>query len=182
MLCIFLATVLPDWQDSICENWHSLISCYPISSWCPQGSVIGLLLYTYTSPISTIAQSQHVSQQQCADDTQLFSALSPADHTQSISVLQSRLNPLHISFCENGMTLNPSKLVAILFGTPQRLKSLSWLKFVNVAGAVIPLSDKIKIVWCHAQCQPHYGLSLSPRKRENMFSPAFVRVCLCVCL
>jgi len=43
------------------------------------------------------------------------------------------------------MALNPNKLVAILFGTPQRLKSLSWLKSVNVAGAVIPLSDKIKI-------------------------------------
>ena len=48
-------------------------------------------------------------------------------------------------FSKNGMALNPNKLVAILFGTPQRLKSLSWLKSVNVAGAVIPLSDKIKI-------------------------------------
>jgi len=36
-------------------------------------------------------------------------------------------------------------IFAILFGTPQRLKSLSWLKSVNVAGAVIPLSDKVKI-------------------------------------
>jgi len=44
------------------------------------------------------------------------------------------------------MALNPNKSVAILFGTPQRLKSLSWLKSVNVAGAVIPLSDKVKIL------------------------------------
>ena len=36
--------------------------------------------------------------------------------------------------------------IDILFGTPQRLKSLSWVKFVNVAGAVIPLSDKVKIL------------------------------------
>ena len=56
-----------------------------------------------------------------ADDTQLFLALSPANHIQSISVLQSCLNYLHIWFCENGMALNPNKSVAILFGTPQRL-------------------------------------------------------------
>jgi len=48
--------------------------------------------------------------------------------------------------CENGMALNPNKSVAILFGTPRRLKSMSGLKSVNVAGAVIPLSDKIKIL------------------------------------
>ena len=49
------------------------------------------------------------------------------------------------------MALDPNKSVAILFGTPQRFslvhhKSMSGLKSVNVAGAVIPLSDKIKIL------------------------------------
>jgi len=44
------------------------------------------------------------------------------------------------------MALNPNKSVAILFGTSQRLKSLSGLQSVNVAGAVIPLSDKVKIL------------------------------------
>jgi len=51
----------------------------------PQGLVLGPLLFSiYTSPVSVIAQSQHVSQHQYADDTQLFLALSPANHTQSI--------------------------------------------------------------------------------------------------
>ena len=113
----------------------------------PQGSVLGPLLFSiYTSPIFTIAQSQHVSQQQYADDTQLYLALSPANHSQSVSALQSCLNSLHIWFCENGMALNPNKSVAILFGTPQRLKSLSGLKSVNVAGTVIPLSNRVKIL------------------------------------
>jgi len=44
------------------------------------------------------------------------------------------------------MALNPNKSVAILFGTSQRLKSLSGLQSVNVAGAVIPLLDKVKIL------------------------------------
>ena len=61
-------------------------------------SPLGPLLFSiYTSPISTIAQSQHVSQQQYADDTQLYLALSPANHSQSICALQSCLNSLHIS-------------------------------------------------------------------------------------
>ena len=57
------------------------------------------------------------------------------------------------------MTPNPNKSVAILFGTAQRLKSLSWLKSVNVAGAAIPLSDKIKILSAtldaHLTMAPH---------------------------
>jgi len=53
----------------------------------PQSSVLGPLLFSvYTSPISTIARSHHVSQQQYADDTQLFLTLSPANYSQSINV------------------------------------------------------------------------------------------------
>jgi len=63
-----------------------------------------------------------------------------------ISTLQSCLDSLHIWFCENGMALNASKSVAIFFGRSQRLKSLSGLKSVNVAGTVIPVSDKVKIL------------------------------------
>jgi len=47
---------------------------------------------------------------------------------------------------ENGMALNASKSLVTLFGTSQRLKSLSGLKSVNVAGIVIPVSDKVKIL------------------------------------
>jgi len=44
------------------------------------------------------------------------------------------------------MALNPTKSVSILFGTPQKLKSLSRLNSVNVAGTDIQLSDKLKIL------------------------------------
>ena len=44
------------------------------------------------------------------------------------------------------MALNPTKSVAILFGTPKRLKSFSGLKSCNVAGTDIQLSDKVKIL------------------------------------
>ena len=61
----------------------------------PQGSVHGPLLFSvYTSPISTIAKSHHVSQQQYADDTQLYVALLPANYNQDITALESCLNSL----------------------------------------------------------------------------------------
>ena len=44
------------------------------------------------------------------------------------------------------MALNPTKSVSILFGTPQKLKSLSRLNSVNVDGTDIQLSDKLKIL------------------------------------
>ena len=44
------------------------------------------------------------------------------------------------------MALNPSKSVAIIFGTPQRLKSVSDLICITVANTAIPLSDKVKIL------------------------------------
>ena len=101
--------------------------------------------FRYT-PIFTIAESHQVHQQQYADDTQLYLALSPSGYTHDISTLQSCLDSLHIWFCENSMALNASKSVVILFGTSQRLKSLSGLKSVSVAETVIPVSDKIKIL------------------------------------
>ena len=56
-----------------------------------------------------------------------------------------RQNPI-LSLCENGMALNASKSVVILFGTSLRLKSLSGLKSVSVTGTVIPVSDEVKIL------------------------------------
>jgi len=113
----------------------------------PQGSVLGpLLLSIYTSPISTIAKSHQVSQQHYADDTQLYVALFPPNYNQDITALESCLNSLRTWFCENGMTLNPTKSVAILFGTSQKLKSFSSLNSCNVAGTDIQLSDKLKIL------------------------------------
>jgi len=91
-----------------------------------QGSVLGPLLFSaYTSLLSTIAKSHQVFQQQYADDTQLYVALSPINYSNELITLQSCLSSLHVWFCENGMALNPSKLDAIRFGTAQRLKTMS---------------------------------------------------------
>ena len=83
----------------------------PVDLTCgvPQGSGLGPLLFTiYTSPISHITSSYGVNQQQYADDTQLFIALSPGDHLNEIANLESCLQSLSIWFSLNGLALNSS--------------------------------------------------------------------------
>ena len=70
----------------------------PLYSRSSQGCVLGPLLFSiYTSSISTIAQSQLVSQQQYADDTQLPSLLDVIkDILLSVSLLQLPTMPEYL--------------------------------------------------------------------------------------
>jgi len=112
-----------------------------------KGSVLGPLLFSlYTSPISTIANSHQVSQQQYADDTQLYVALLAANYSQDISALELCLNFLNIWFCENGVTLNSTKSVAYSVWHTKEAQIFSGLKSCNVAVTDIQLSDKVKIL------------------------------------
>ena len=99
-------------------------------------------------------------------------ALSPVNYNHDISGLQSCLTSLQAWFCESSMALNPSKSVAILFGTPQRLKSesVSDLKCITVANAAIPLSDKVKILILVLRSIPILQWDLTLR---HYLSPAF---------
>jgi len=127
-------------------NSHSS-AVTPCTVGVPQGSVLGsLLLSVYTSPLSTIAQSHQVLQQQYADDTQLYVAPSPLNYSNEINTLQSCLSAIHVWFCENGMALNPTKSDAIFFGTSQRLKTMTSLSSVKLDDSVIQFSDTVKIL------------------------------------
>ena len=112
----------------------------------PQGSVLGSMLFSlYISPIAHIFSSFGLLQQQYADDTQLYVAISKDNHFLALNQLEDCLVVLHIWFCHNGLALNPDKSDAIIFGTAQRTRSLQNLSTVNVAGAIVPISDHIKL-------------------------------------
>jgi len=53
--------------------------------------------------------------------------------------------PLYCWLSHNGLCLNPSKSDAILFGTHQRLRTLSPISSINIAGSVISLSETVTL-------------------------------------
>ena len=84
----------------------------------------------------------------------VYVALSPVNYNHDISALQSCRTSLQAWFCKSGMALDQSKSVAILFGTPQRLKSVSDLKCITVTNTAILFSG-IKNSWCYARFQSY---------------------------
>ena len=130
-------------------NLHIYVFC-----WCSQGSVLGPLLFSiYTSPTAHTAQAHGIQQQQYADDTQLYVALSPNSMVTQVSALESCLESLQAWFSANSMTLNAGKSNTILFATTQRAQSLPNQVSVNISGVTIPLSNHVKML----------GVVLDPR-------------------
>ena len=137
---------LTDRNQSVCIGQYSS-PVVPCSVGVPQGSVLGPLLFSiYTSSIAAVAQSHGVLQQQYADDTQLYIALTSSDPSCELAAIQSCLTSLQVWFYTNGMALNPDKSHAILFGTAQRAQSFSGLQSIDVAGSATSLVSHIKLL------------------------------------
>ena len=83
-----------------------------------------MLFSLYTSPIAHIVSSFGLLQQQYADDTQIYVAVSRLNQSLNILQLERCLSALHTWFSLNGLALNPSKSEVILMGTRQRSASL----------------------------------------------------------
>jgi hypothetical protein len=75
-----------------------------------------------------------------------FHCPSPTNFTNQISSPEKCLSSLRSMFCLNGFALNPDKSDAILFGIQQRAHCYTDVTMVNVAGAVIPPADRVKIL------------------------------------
>ena len=78
--------------------WHSM-KFKKARLLSPQSSIFGQLLFAiYSSSITAIAQLHGVRQQQYADDTQLYVALTPADPPSELAALESCLALLQVRF------------------------------------------------------------------------------------
>jgi len=78
----------------------------------PQESVLGPLLFVaYTCPVVSITAQFGVSLHQYADDTQLYIALSKSGISTSVDKLQNCLSTVHLWFSQNGLVINPEKIV-----------------------------------------------------------------------
>ena len=113
----------------------------------PQVSVLGPIIFIiYVSTIASIVSSHGVKQQQYADNTHLFLFLSPISLSSKLWSLQQCISSLHSWFLHNGLVLNPSKTESICFGTNPRVKSLSDLTSIDVAGAFVLLLNHNKLI------------------------------------
>ena len=127
----------------------------PSPTGVPQGSVLGPIVFSfYVSLIAEIASSYNLTQQQYADDTQLYVAVTRLNLPFNIQLLEQCLVDLHTWFCPNSLALNPDKFETIIFGTRHH--------------ALTPPSLNIDVAGCKVQISPHVkilGVTLNIEKR-----------------
>ena len=95
----------------------------------PQGSVLGLILYTlFTSPLGNLSRSRSKSHSidyhGYADDTQNYHSYSPmiqGDEQLCLEELESCIQDVQIWMRTNLLRLNDDKTEFLIIGTPQQL-------------------------------------------------------------
>ncbi len=108
----------------------------------PQGSVLGLLLYTlYVALIAGIIAAFNINLLQYADDTQLYMAI---DGTNVNAGLDNCFTTIKEWFALNGLSLNPDKSEAIVIGTSARLRTAGPINAVALGADSIVVSDSVR--------------------------------------
>ena len=75
----------------------------------PQGYVLGPMLFSlFISHVAHVVSSYVLLQQQYADDTQLYVAISKDNYDTPVVKLELCLSTLHTWFCYNGLALSPN--------------------------------------------------------------------------
>jgi len=144
------------------------VACHKVLFW----ESAPLLFSVDTSPISFIASDLGISLQQYADDTQLYISVSADDLTVQLNSLEFCLQSLHSWLCQNGLALNSGQSESILFSTPSRIRNFPSVSGVNIAGTLVPISDKI--VTLGVTLDRHLALS---HHTSNICRAAYFHIC-----
>ena len=144
----WLSSYLTGRSQTVSLNGISSTSC-SITSGVPQGSVLGPLLFsTFVSPVSSLLSSCNLEHQQYADDLLVYCSLTFSNFRAIVSHMESSLSSLCYWFALNGLSVNPSKSEAILFGTRERLSKLhsAGLNEIRIFDSKLPFSSQITVL------------------------------------
>ena len=108
-----------NWFLSYLTGRHQTIkiaNCFsaalPTSCGVPQGSVLGLLLFTlYTTPLSSVIQNHNLDHHLYADDTHIYISLATSDTNRSLNQLSDCLQDIFLWMTDSKLKLNADKTV-----------------------------------------------------------------------
>ena len=104
---------------------NSFSDAFSLPYGVPQGSVLGLFLFTlYTTPLSNIISNFNVTHHLYADDTQTFLALDHRNSDSSFAELTECLTWVQNKMAGVKLKLNPKKTEFIIIGDRQARESL----------------------------------------------------------
>jgi len=119
---------------------------FPTKHGVPQGSTLGPIFFAMNvAPLEQVVFNNGARCHEYADDTQLYMRLTPGPNT--LGDLGKCVDCVACWFLLNSLMVNPSKTVAILFGTTSRVKTNACsdpeLIFVGVK---VPIFKSIRIL------------------------------------
>jgi hypothetical protein len=115
------------------------------STGVPQGSVLGPFLFSmFVSPIYRIIAKLCTNHHQYADDTQLYTVISPGK--DSINKITECATAVTNWFLENGLLLNPNKTEAVLFGSRKQISKYKNDSKIAFSGTTLATINSVKIL------------------------------------
>ena len=143
-----MALFLPYWQTTISQSRWSFFSfsCLQIRHPSRICSWPYSFQHLYITSFYHLLFPWYFSATICWWHSTIYSSIAPSSISVEISKLTLCLTSLHSWFSHNGLALNADKSESILLGTRQRSHSYRDVTSVNVADAIVPLTDHVKLL------------------------------------